>query len=99
MYNNDMTRMQKVLTHGKSRVVIALLREAAKTKNFSVSVTEGKSTASGYDDVSCAVGCRVLSFCSVFVDLVQRKNWRKRVFLRQSFWTRQLHTTWNRWIL
>ncbi|KAE8992138.1 hypothetical protein PR003_g19527 [Phytophthora rubi] len=37
----------KVLTHGKSRVVIALLREAAKTKNFSVFVTEGRSNASG----------------------------------------------------
>ncbi|CAH0478082.1 unnamed protein product [Peronospora belbahrii] len=37
----------KVLTHGKSRVVIALLREAAKSKNFSVFVTEGKSTTSG----------------------------------------------------
>ncbi|POM67007.1 Translation initiation factor eIF-2B subunit alpha [Phytophthora palmivora] len=37
----------KVLTHGKSRVVIALLCEAAKTKNFSVFVTEGRSNASG----------------------------------------------------
>ncbi|CAH0514631.1 unnamed protein product [Peronospora belbahrii] len=37
----------EVLTHGKSRVVIALLREAAKSKNFSVFVTEGKSTTSG----------------------------------------------------
>ncbi|KAE9078781.1 hypothetical protein PF005_g16104 [Phytophthora fragariae] len=37
----------KVLTHGKSRVVIALLREAAKTKNFSVFVMEGRSNASG----------------------------------------------------
>ncbi|RLN89693.1 hypothetical protein BBJ28_00013544 [Nothophytophthora sp. Chile5] len=38
----------KVMTHGKSRVVISLLREAAKTKFFSVFVTEGRSNASGY---------------------------------------------------
>ncbi|KAF4318094.1 hypothetical protein BBO99_00003921 [Phytophthora kernoviae] len=37
----------KVMIHGKSRVVIALLREAAKTKNFSVFVTEGRSNGSG----------------------------------------------------
>ncbi|RLN84227.1 hypothetical protein BBJ28_00016064 [Nothophytophthora sp. Chile5] len=39
----------KVMTHGKSRVVISLLREAAKTKFFSVFVTEGRSNASGVE--------------------------------------------------
>ncbi|DBA05324.1 TPA: hypothetical protein N0F65_007486 [Lagenidium giganteum] len=37
----------RVLTHGTSRVVIALLREAAKTKHFSVFVTEGRRNRSG----------------------------------------------------
>ncbi|GLD92259.1 hypothetical protein PINS_up000792 [Pythium insidiosum] len=37
----------RVLTHGTSRVVVALLKEAAKTKHFSVFVTEGRSNESG----------------------------------------------------
>lgn len=40
--------MQRVLTHGSSRVVIALLCEAAKTKHFSVFITEGRGNGSGY---------------------------------------------------
>jgi len=42
-----MVVLQKVLTVGRSRVVEALLREAAKTKHFSVLVTEGRSNGSG----------------------------------------------------
>ncbi|KAF1332928.1 Translation initiation factor eif-2b subunit alpha, partial [Globisporangium splendens] len=37
----------RVLTHGASRVVIALLCEAAKTKHFSVFITEGRGNGSG----------------------------------------------------
>lgn len=35
---------QRVLTHGASRVVIALLCEAAETKHFSVFITEGRGS-------------------------------------------------------
>lgn len=38
-----------MLTVGRSRVVEALLREAAKTKHFSVLVTEGRSNSSGVE--------------------------------------------------
>ncbi|TMW65526.1 hypothetical protein Poli38472_008168 [Pythium oligandrum] len=37
----------RVMTHGISRVVIALLLEAAKTKHFSVYITEGRSNDAG----------------------------------------------------
>ncbi|OQR91934.1 translation initiation factor eIF-2B subunit alpha [Achlya hypogyna] len=38
----------KVLTHGASRVVTGLLLQAAKTKHFSVVVTEGRPNGAGY---------------------------------------------------
>ncbi|CAI5738998.1 unnamed protein product [Peronospora destructor] len=50
----------KVLTHGKSRVVIALLREAAKTKNFSVSVTEGKNLVQRKDLAKAGIPTSVI---------------------------------------
>jgi len=39
--------MQVVLTHGRSRVVAALLQQASEKKNFSVVVTEGRPEGSG----------------------------------------------------
>jgi translation initiation factor eIF-2B subunit alpha len=40
---------QVVLVHGYSRVVLAILLHAAKSKNFSVVVTEGRAVnGSGY---------------------------------------------------
>ncbi|EQC42726.1 hypothetical protein SDRG_00450 [Saprolegnia diclina VS20] len=38
----------QVLTHGASRVVTGLLLQAAKTKHFSVLVTEGRPNGAGY---------------------------------------------------
>lgn len=39
--------MQVVLTHGRSEVVMNVLRRAAETKNFTVMVTEGRPEGSG----------------------------------------------------
>lgn len=39
-----------VLTHGRSRVVAALLQKASESKNFSVLVTEGRPEGSGRGD-------------------------------------------------
>lgn len=41
------TLLQVVLTHGRSEVVMGVLKRASDTKNFTVMVTEGRPEGSG----------------------------------------------------